>query len=180
MTKRNYKLYTDECGKNYLVYRDGRVYSLKRKKFLSTGADSKGYPIVSFSRPARAMKLHRLLLIVFKREPKVGEEGRHLDGNPSNFELSNLRWGSRSQNQRDRHNHITDPRGDGNSKSLLTEKVVIKMRRTRNKLGPVRTDYCCRMATKYGVSQATIHNAINGSSWKYLNSTVPPFSRWGS
>jgi hypothetical protein len=51
------------------------------------------------------VKLHRLMLTVFQRNPLRGEQGRHLDGDPSNNDNSNLLWGTGKQNWIDRKLH---------------------------------------------------------------------------
>lgn len=49
--------------------------------------------------------IHRLALLAFAGEPGPGQECRHLDGDPSNNRLSNLAWGTVSENQLDRVRH---------------------------------------------------------------------------
>lgn len=50
----------------------------------------------------------RLVLEAFVGPAPVGTEGCHNDGNPSNNQLGNLRWGSRSSNTRDAVKHGTN------------------------------------------------------------------------
>lgn len=45
--------------------------------------------------------VHDLVLRAFKGPPEAGQEGLHGDGIGSNNRLSNLRWGTRSENNRD-------------------------------------------------------------------------------
>lgn len=47
-------------------------------------------------------KVHRLVLEAFVGKKPAGMECRHLDDDKTNNHLSNLRWGSRSENQFDR------------------------------------------------------------------------------
>lgn len=59
--------------------------------------------------------VHRLVLSSFVREPYDGEQGCHRDGDATNNALPNLRWGSQSDNWRDRirhGNHRTHRRAD--------------------------------------------------------------------
>jgi len=55
----------------------------------------------------KMMSIHRLVLLAFVGEPPDGMECCHNDGNPSNNALSNLRWDTKSANQRDRLAHGT-------------------------------------------------------------------------
>lgn len=52
-------------------------------------------------------KVHRLALLAFVGQPPAGHEGLHGDGDPSNNALTNLRWGTRSENLRDSVRHGT-------------------------------------------------------------------------
>lgn len=49
--------------------------------------------------------IHQLVLEAFVSSRPKGMECRHLDGNRQNNNLINLRWGTRSENQRDSIRH---------------------------------------------------------------------------
>lgn len=53
--------------------------------------------------------VHRLVLIAFTGPPPPGMHALHRDGNPSNNLLSNLRWGTPSQNSFDAVVHGAHP-----------------------------------------------------------------------
>ena len=61
--------------------------------------------------------VHQLVLRAFVGECPAGMECRHLDGNPSNNKISNLKYGTRKENQADRRAHGTvfAPRSDNSS-----------------------------------------------------------------
>lgn len=61
--------------------------------------------------------VHRLVLITFVGPCPDGMECRHLDGNPSNNRVDNLRWGTKIENSNDRWYHDTMPR-------VLTDEMV--------------------------------------------------------
>jgi hypothetical protein len=69
--------------------------------------NSKGYLLVPLSRNgvSKSFRIHRLVLIAFVGDCPEGQEGCHLDGNPANNHLSNLRWGTASDNTRDKIRH---------------------------------------------------------------------------
>jgi len=54
-----------------------------------------------------ARSIHTLLLEAFIGPRPLGHESRHLDGDPTNNHISNLLWGSRSENVLDRVEHGT-------------------------------------------------------------------------
>lgn len=46
----------------------------------------------------RTLRVHRLVLLAFVGPPEPGQVCMHLDNNPRNNALSNLRWGSQKEN----------------------------------------------------------------------------------
>lgn len=71
-----------------------------------------GYPTVGIGRagePTRTRYVHHLILEAFVGPRPDGMEVRHLDGNPANCNLSNLRYGTASENGYDRVRHGTHP-----------------------------------------------------------------------
>jgi len=76
---------------------------------LTTG--TRGYMRVSLYRdaPFRATKVHQLVLLAFVGPRPEGWHSRHMDGDPTNNRLSNLTYGTASENQRDRVRLGTHP-----------------------------------------------------------------------
>lgn len=79
----------------YLVSKDGRVYSKKSKRLLKTPLSSNGYPRVIVTTNlgvSKHLMLHRVLARVFKDLPSLDShlEVDHNDTNKLNFSLDNL------------------------------------------------------------------------------------------
>lgn len=55
----------------------------------------------------RTMTVHALVMLTFVGPLPAGAETRHIDGDVTNNHLANLRYGSRSENQRDSVRHGT-------------------------------------------------------------------------
>jgi NUMOD4 motif. len=102
----------------YEVSDRGRVKSLARRdsrgrriggRMLSIFSHPSGHLWVKLSRDGSSQhgKVHRLVLIAFAGPPPAGCEALHGDGNPANNLLSNLRWGTRSENLLDAVRHGT-------------------------------------------------------------------------
>lgn len=83
-----------------------RISGMPRKQ--SVNAD--GYPVLFLSKGGvrRHLSVHRLVAEAFCARPEGATEVRHIDGNPGNNHSSNLQWGTRGENMRDRITHGTD------------------------------------------------------------------------
>lgn len=99
-------------GERYLVNALGGVWGYHFGSPLKGVVDHKGYPrvlIVDEDGRKRARLVHQLVMEAFVGPyPSAGMEIRHLDGDPSNNSLSNLAYGTKSENARDRLLHGTD------------------------------------------------------------------------
>lgn len=91
----------------YSVTLDERVWSEKSKKWLKVYTDDKGYKVTSLRKYSsrHTVGIHWLLLEAFVGPCPPGMECRHLDGNPSNNDLCNLKWGTRFENYLDMVRH---------------------------------------------------------------------------
>lgn len=90
----------------YFISTCGRLIGPRKKLLKTHGKGRTIYPITVFSgvEPgARKMwTVHTLVLTVFVSERPVGDEpyeAMHLDDNRFNTHLSNLKWGTRRENQ---------------------------------------------------------------------------------
>ncbi len=81
----------------------------KRKIIQGSGGPDR-YKIVGLRSPdnpgtKKQVYVHQLVLGAFVGPCPIGMECRHLDGNPSNNFLSNLRWGTHLENMEDMRRH---------------------------------------------------------------------------
>ncbi len=86
----------------------GHKYTLKGKEKKLTLSNNR-YLIVLLHKKGKAKTfgLHQLKLITYVGSCPEGMEACHSDGNSLNNELSNLRWDTPTNNQRDRELHET-------------------------------------------------------------------------
>lgn len=80
---------------DYLIYSDGRVYSIRSEKFLKPRDNGAGYlQVVLYG---KEYLLHRLVAIEFLG-PNPNLEVHHKDHNPYNCDVSNLQWVTHKEN----------------------------------------------------------------------------------
>lgn len=128
------------------------------------------YMIVGLQRHNRYVNkyVHRLVLETFVgNQPSIEYETRHLDGNPQNNKLNNLRWGTRSENVLDSIEHGTrfqpDVRGSRNGASKLTEFNVRKIKHLINQHIPPM-----QIAKQFNISVDLIYSIKAGRVWKHV------------
>lgn len=102
--------------------------------------------------------VHRLVLSAFDRAPLDGEQACHLDGDPTNNALWNLRWGTQSDNWIDRIRH-----GNGRSYAKLSEDDVVRIRFRHD--GGESSE---AIARSFRVSATQIRNIVAGRQWRTL------------
>jgi hypothetical protein len=149
---------------DYYFSSNGEVMSRKNGKFRmlkGTVCGQSGYKAICVE-GKKKIYIHRTVCELFNGPQPDGYQCRHLDGNNTNNKASNLKWGTPSENARDKILHGTYGSGQKNSMAKLTEKQVNTMRSIREKL---KTPYH-EIAKMYGVSTMTAFRAVTKRSWK--------------
>lgn len=148
----------------YGVSRDGLVWS-KRKQGRGVGYEaswrrlrpaigSSGYLEVALcidGKP-KTFRVHRLVLEAFKGAPPIGMEALHGNGDRTDARLENLRWGTRAENCVDAVRHGTIRSGASARGAKLSNSQRAEICASAEKQSA--------LATKYGVSQATISKVM--------------------
>jgi len=91
-------------------YKDGRSVTIDGR-YLSQAQFASGHLGVMLYRNTtpRRFSVHRLVLLAFVGPGPDGAVCRHLNDNPADNRLDNLRWGTVSDNMRDRVSNGRDP-----------------------------------------------------------------------
>lgn len=112
----------------------------------------------------KTFAVHRIIAKTFIKNPLQYGEINHKDGNPSNNNINNLEWCSRSQNMihaRDNGLHRVCL-GEKNHLSKLKENDVLKIKSLKGTISGVK------IAKQFNVHKDTIYAIWNNKSWKQL------------
>lgn len=146
---------------DFKITRTGKVWSITNKKWLKVRLWV-GYLCVNLCNKVGYTQrhLHRLLLETFVEPCPPGMECRHLDGDPLNNNLENLKWGTHYENVQDTVLHNTFTRGEKNGK--LVNNQVVEIRR----LWSTGVANQIMLAKQFGVSNAAIHNLVKYKTYR--------------
>ena len=86
---------------NYEVSNLGYVRNINTGKIIKSRLDKDGYYIIDLSNnnKRKTFQLHRLIALAFLPNPQNKSVVDHIDNNPLNNNVNNLRWASPSENQ---------------------------------------------------------------------------------
>lgn len=154
----------------YEVSDHGRVRSVGRYVYMSRWVGGKilkpqprdgGFVVrLSVRGVWRQLRIHHLVLQAFVGPCPEGMECRHLNGNPADNRLENLRWGTHAENMRDRAEHGTTARAERHGRAKLNKDLAAK----------IRTDLASgkavsSIAKEHGVDHKTIRSIQTGKTW---------------
>jgi hypothetical protein len=156
---------------DYRISKEGEVLSLhyKKPKRLKQTKCSNGYMMVCLAEKnkRKQIKVHVLMLEVFKGPRPEGYHGCHNDGDKTNNKLLNLRWDTPKNNAKDKIKHGTQNKGEKQHSSVFTEREVLNIRqRIRN------GEHCYSLSKEMGVNNTTIYAIRDRKTWKHLKEVV--------
>ncbi len=105
-----------------------------------------------------------MVIEAWSRQGCVNEQVRHLDGNPSNNHVSNLKWGSVAENSEDTLRH------ERNRRAKLKSAQVLAIRRRASDGNGME------LSRAYGVNISTILAVVRGKTWRHLPDARPDFA----
>lgn len=134
-----------------------------------------GYASVQFGK-GRMQFVHRLVAVAFLGPVPEGMEVMHRDDDPANPCLSNLEYGTRSQNLQDmvERGRARPLRGEAHPKARLTTSQVLEIRlQIANipRVGRIQRlprGVLRQIADQYGVAQITIEHIKLGLGWAHV------------
>lgn len=112
----------------------------------------------------RSAFIHTLVLEAFAGPRPKDAEAAHNDGSKDNNTISNLRWASRSENQRDRELHGTGRIGKPKPTTGLNAELVRRLRLHAQLTGLSVS----ALAQHFGLPRTTVADALNRRTWRAL------------
>lgn len=151
-------------GNQYSV-RGGTGFG-KWRRMKPQKAGTKDYSFVMLRRDGRYHNryAHRLVLEAFIGPCPEGMECRHFpNADVTDNQLSNLSWGTKHENAKDKEYHGTVNRGERNGGAKLTEVQVREIKR-------LCANGCTQKSAgaMFNVSQQTVQKIIHGKKWKHV------------
>lgn len=134
---------------------------------LTPYVDRQGYHIVHMRQDGRnaSLRVHRLVCMAFiGPPPNQKDQVAHFDGDPSNNNVSNLRWASLTENQNDKKRHKRWNSGERQGISKLTDEMV----RTIFEEYTGKRGQITNFARRYGVSVSAVWVIIQGRTWRHI------------
>lgn len=157
---------------NYEVSDFGNVRSKLKKgnhrnkvgqewRLLSQSSD-RGYRSVSLPVAGhyRRQFVHRLVLLSFIGPCPDGMEVAHLNGNPSDNRLENLKYCSHKDNESHKKAHGTCPIGESNGQSVMQGWQVAEIKYLASKSVPQG-----KIASLFDISHKLVSAILTGSGW---------------
>lgn len=155
----------DEIFPGYIITSTGKVWSVRRQRYLKQSPNSNGYlcvrPVISGK--VRTQFVHNLVATAFVKKPSWAKEVRHLDGIRTHNESSNLKWGTAKQNASDRRKHGRTACGERHGRSKLTSIDVTEIRR-RFASGESKSV----IASDFKISIGYTRYIVKKISWKHV------------
>lgn len=141
----------------YLVYADGTIVG-QRGWILKPGSTTGGYLTVNIA--GKTKKVAHIVAETWLGKRPDGYQVAHLDGNNQNNNVSNLKYVTRSENERHKVNHGTSNHGERNGRAKLTEKQIEQIKKLlKDKIRQID------IAARFGISQGHVSAINRGANW---------------
>lgn len=140
------------------------------EKILKQTPQPTGHLRVSLSKDSKISyrMTHTLVLLAFVGDKPEKTECCHIDGNPANNNLSNLYYGTRSQNISDAKRHETFPMGEHRPGALLNPQKALEIYKLcQNGMSDKE------IANKFNVTKGCVVQIRLGKNWKEVTGGKP-------
>ena len=143
-----------------IIFNNGLVYSLSGKL---RKLDKGRYARVCIKK--KNYLVHRLVALLFIPNPQNYPIVRHKDNNTFNNDVSNLEWGTLSDNEQDKKRHGTYMTRATKSKLSFENRQEILRLKKQGLSGQ-------KIAVKFNVTRQTINTFLAGKSWNKMEMNI--------
>ena len=154
----------------YKVLEDGTVLSKRSGLPLRWSDNGKGYKISAISVDGKRIPIshHQIVATAYHGDCPDGYEVGHLDDDRSNNHPNNLKYVTKSDNNKQSYlNGNRSAVGFNNANCKITEEKIIKICNALNSESKINIS---ELARRLGVSRATINNIRSGKQWSHISS----------
>ena len=141
----------------YLVYTDGTIVG-QRGCILKPAPVTGGYLTVNIAGKTR--KVAHIVAETWLGPRPNGYQVAHLDGNNKNNNASNLKYVTRSENERHKVGHGTSSHGERNGRAKLTKQQVEEIRKLLSQNVKQKD-----IASRFGITQGHVSAIKRGANW---------------
>ena len=126
-----------------------------------------GYPWITLVNNGKhsTVTIHQLVLETFVGPCPPGEECRHLNGIHAHSYLTNLAWGTHSENVKDTFRHGKTHQGMDHPQNRLTDDQVLKIRELFAQGGYSKA----KLGRMFNVTQENIGHIVRRKRWTHLH-----------
>ena len=172
---------------DYLIEKDGRIYSLKRNKWLKSSPGSNGYYGIELANHEgrKRFSVHRLVAMTYIPNPNELPQVNHKDENKANNHVSNLEWCSAKYNMnygiaaKTRHSKIDYKKEIYRENAIRNGKKASLPVLQYNKTGEFikRFESIKEASRQTGANSSHISECCNGNRYKSVGGFIWKYER---
>lgn len=151
----------------YKISNTGKIWSVLKKRFLNPKPTKYGYirvDLTDSNKVEKSLALHRLVAIVFVKNPDNKPFVNHINGVKTDNRSENLEWCTCKENiiHAFKTGLKTGVRGEKNNLTKLTKEDVLKIRELYPEVS------LKKLAIMFSTSISNVYHIINRSTWNHI------------
>lgn len=156
---------------NYMVAKDGRIFSKYLKTIMRTRRQPQNKPyncvMLKVKGLSKTKKIAVLVLETYVRSRPSGYQAAHLNGDRFDDRLENLAWVTPQENAAHKRLHGTAMLGERSNLSKLTGPDILIIRKLYKATSRNRSNVS-ELARRFKVGPSTILKAVKGITWAHI------------
>lgn len=163
------KIDISKIEERYIIYKDGKIFDIKRNKYCKKMINKKGYHRVYLSNIQKNIYVHRLVMCKYAPvENEIYLQVNHKNGIKTDNRFENLEWCTQSENQKHAfNNNLLSRKETKNSQNKLEIEEVKEIIQKLLDEVPIN-----KIADEYGVSKSLISRIRTKRVWVDLTKDI--------